>query len=113
MSEFIATFNTHLAAIMADRQLKALGLRSTMLPVPRALSSSCGTAVRYAADSAHIDALGAPDHGQLDEVSCGALDGGIQNNSLRALADIEIAALQLRHIAPAAEDGFRMEIQTQ
>ena len=58
MSEFIATFHTHLAAIMADRQLKALGLRSTMLPVPRALSSSCGTAVRYAADSAHIDALG-------------------------------------------------------
>ena len=58
MSEFIATFHTHLAAIMADRQLKALGLRSTMLPVPRALSSSCGTAVRYADDSAHIDALG-------------------------------------------------------
>ena len=29
-----------------------------MLPGPRALSSSCGTAVRYAADSAHIDALG-------------------------------------------------------
>ena len=58
MSEFIATFHTHLAAIMADRQLKALGLRSTMLPVPRALSSSCGTAVRYAADSEHIDSLG-------------------------------------------------------
>ena len=58
MSEFISSFPPPLPAIMADRQLKALGLRSTMLPVPRTLSSSCGTAVRYAADSAHIDALG-------------------------------------------------------
>ena len=28
-----------------------------MMPVPRKLSSSCGTCVRYAADEPHLDAM--------------------------------------------------------
>lgn len=44
---FIATFHTHLSAMMTDRALKKRGIPSQMAPVPRALSSSCGTCVRF------------------------------------------------------------------
>lgn len=42
MNDYIATFHTHLAAIMAHR----------------ALSSSCGTCVRYSAEDANTQAMG-------------------------------------------------------
>ena len=50
MNDYIATFHTHLAAIMAHR--------ARMMPVPRALSSSCGTCVRYSAEDAYTEAMG-------------------------------------------------------
>ena len=43
-----------------------------------------------------------PDHSQLDQVRRGALNGGIQRNALRALANVEVAAFQLRDIPAAA-----------
>ena len=49
MREFIATFHTHLAALMTSRNLNGHGARASMMPVPRKLSSSCGTCVRYQA----------------------------------------------------------------
>ncbi|MEG1917286.1 MAG: DUF3343 domain-containing protein [Oscillospiraceae bacterium] len=49
MEQYLATFHTHLAALRTDRSLRALGLGSRMTPVPRKLSSSCGTCVRYEA----------------------------------------------------------------
>ena len=58
MNDYIATFHTHLAAIMAHRALGALNISARMMPVPRALSSSCGTCVRYSADDANIKAMG-------------------------------------------------------
>ena len=58
MNDYIATFHTHLAAIMAHRALGALNLSARMMPVPRALSSSCGTCVRYSADDANTQAMG-------------------------------------------------------
>lgn len=58
MNEYIATFHTHLAAIMAHRALGALGVSARMMPVPRSVSSSCGTCVRYSADGAHTEAMG-------------------------------------------------------
>ncbi len=58
MNDYIATFHTHLAAIMAHRALGALNVSARMMPVPRALSSSCGTCVRYSADDAHTGAMG-------------------------------------------------------
>lgn len=48
--KYIATFYTHVAAMMTHRTMKGKGLVSQMAPVPRALSSSCGTCVLYESD---------------------------------------------------------------
>ena len=49
--EKIATFFTHLGALRYERKLKKLGDDTAcMSPVPRKLSASCGTCVRF-----HID----------------------------------------------------------
>ena len=47
MKEYIATFHTHLSALLTSRALTTLGIRAQMMPVPRKLSSSCGTCVRF------------------------------------------------------------------
>lgn len=47
--EQIATFHTHLGALKFQRGLSNLGLEAAMAPVPRKLSASCGTCVRFAA----------------------------------------------------------------
>ena len=57
MKEFIATFHTHLSALMTSRTLTDLGVQARMMPVPRKLSSSCGTCVRYLAEEAHLDTM--------------------------------------------------------
>ena len=57
MKEYIATFHTHLAALMTSRSLRALGIRAQMMPVPRKLSSSCGTCVRYLAEEAQLSSM--------------------------------------------------------
>ena len=57
MNEYIATFHTHLSALMTSRNLTGLGLQARMMPVPRKLSSSCGTCVRYIAEDAHLSAM--------------------------------------------------------
>ncbi len=45
--EQIATFHTHFGAVSFHRRLKALGDNPVMMPVPRRLSASCGTCVRF------------------------------------------------------------------
>lgn len=50
MTSFIATFHTHLSALMTARTLGEKGISAKMTPVPRRLSSSCGTCVRYEAE---------------------------------------------------------------
>ena len=57
MREYIATFHTHLSALMTSRALAALGVRAQMMPIPRKLSSSCGTCVRYMAEDPNLDAM--------------------------------------------------------
>ena len=57
MKEYIATFHTHLSALLTSRSLSALGLEARMMPVPRKLSSSCGTCVRYLAQNPNLDAM--------------------------------------------------------
>ena len=47
--EFVATFHTHLSALMTSRALQKAGHTARMAPVPRSLSSSCGTCVFYTA----------------------------------------------------------------
>ncbi len=47
MNEQIATFHTHLGAIRFHKILKELGDPAVMMPVPRKLSASCGTCVKF------------------------------------------------------------------
>ncbi len=47
MMEKIATFHTHFGAIRFHKRLIGLGDNAVMMPVPRKLSASCGTCVRF------------------------------------------------------------------
>ena len=46
----IATFYSHFGAIRFKRTCDFLGLPANVMPVPRNLSSSCGTCVRFEGD---------------------------------------------------------------
>ncbi|MBR4309359.1 MAG: DUF3343 domain-containing protein [Oscillospiraceae bacterium] len=50
MNPYIATFHTHLAALKTHRSLQKQGIQARMAPVPRKISSSCGTCVFYQAE---------------------------------------------------------------
>ena len=49
MKQFVATFHTHLSAMLTCRALTGAGWEARMAPVPRSVSSSCGTCVFYTA----------------------------------------------------------------
>ena len=68
MKEYIATFHTHLAALMTCRKLNGRGAKAGMMPVPRKLSSSCGTCVRYQAEEALLEAMDADVEGVYEVV---------------------------------------------
>lgn len=51
MQIYIATFFSHFGAIRFSKQLKEQGLSGRLMPVPRRVSSSCGTCVKYQAVS--------------------------------------------------------------
>lgn len=57
MSEYIATCYTHLSALLSCRALKEKGVSANMAPVPRKLSSSCGTCVCYTAEDPCLSLL--------------------------------------------------------
>ncbi|MBQ6430720.1 MAG: DUF3343 domain-containing protein [Oscillospiraceae bacterium] len=57
MTNYLATFHTHLAALKTHRSLTAAGLAARMAPVPRRISSSCGTCVLYSAENPCYDKL--------------------------------------------------------
>ena len=57
MNRYVATFHTHLSALMTDRNLKAAGVSSRMMPVFRKLSSSCGTCVVYEEESLCLERM--------------------------------------------------------
>ena len=67
MSAYIATFHTHLSAMRSQRTLERNGIPSRLSPVPRALSASCGTCVRYEAEDPCVSAL---DHDLERVVKC-------------------------------------------
>lgn len=54
---YIATFHTHLAALRSHKRLSANGIKARQAPVPRSLSSSCGTCVLYEGDGPVIELL--------------------------------------------------------
>jgi hypothetical protein len=57
MTEYIATFHTHLSAMRTQRALTAGGVSARLAPVPRYLSASCGTCVFYRAEEPHLDCM--------------------------------------------------------
>ena len=62
MDTYIATFYSHFGALRFKKACDALGIPARTMPVPRNLSSSCGTCTRFEADAvpdyrAHEDEL--------------------------------------------------------
>lgn len=47
MTEYIATFYSHYGAVCFKNNCQSLGLEAVIMPVPRNLSSSCGTCVKF------------------------------------------------------------------
>ena len=54
---YVATFYTHLAALRSQRSLSGQGVTARLAPVPRALSSSCGTCVFYEGEGPLLEVL--------------------------------------------------------
>ncbi|MEG1458967.1 MAG: DUF3343 domain-containing protein [Acetivibrio sp.] len=46
MSNYIITFYSHFNAIGFQKAMKKIGIASVLMPIPRHLSSSCGTCVK-------------------------------------------------------------------
>lgn len=57
MEQYVATFHTHVSALLSARALAASGIDAKMAPVPRTLSSSCGTCVFYTSDDPHTELM--------------------------------------------------------
>jgi len=51
IAEYIATFYSHFGAVRFKKELAKLGIEAKLMPVPRFLSSSCGTCARFFSDS--------------------------------------------------------------
>lgn len=49
--EYIATFYSHFGAISFKKLCDREGAAAKIMPVPRSLSSSCGTCVRFTGDA--------------------------------------------------------------
>ena len=47
MNGYIATFHSHFGALTYCKTLKNLTIAAKLMPVPRKISSSCGTCVKY------------------------------------------------------------------
>lgn len=52
MNKYIATFHSHFGALSYYKALSTQGIVAKLSPVPRKVSSSCGTCVYYERDSA-------------------------------------------------------------
>ena len=52
MNKYVATFYSHFGALSYYKTLKKQGISAQLMPVPRKLSSSCGTCVSYEYSSA-------------------------------------------------------------
>jgi len=52
MNKYTATFYSHFGAMSYFKALKIQGVTAKLMPVPRKVSSSCGTCVYYEYDKA-------------------------------------------------------------
>ncbi|MDD5822929.1 MAG: DUF3343 domain-containing protein [Firmicutes bacterium] len=68
---FIATFYSHFGAIRYQRLCQSKGYKAQTMPVPRNLSSSCGTCVKYEAPEMLED----PTHDEIEQIVLCKEDG--------------------------------------
>ena len=64
MNTYIATFFMHFGSIRYERLCKSKGYQARTMPVPRNLSSSCGTCVKYSAPEPLYD----PAHDEMEKM---------------------------------------------
>lgn len=69
---YIATFYSHFGAMRFKKTCTTLGMQAKQMPVPRSLSSSCGTCVRFETDDWKKISFREDEVEQIVEV----LDGG-------------------------------------
>lgn len=70
---YIATFFSHFGAIRFKKEMKDI-INPALRPVPRALSSSCGTCVRFeAADDFGAGQTGVPE--EVEQIAKESADG--------------------------------------
>lgn len=81
MKTYIATFYSHFDALMFYRSVSAKQIFAKTMPVPRALSSSCGTSVQFYYDDEVPTA-----RGTFDDNHCVKLFG-IELEGLYELTD--------------------------
>ncbi|MDO4961075.1 MAG: DUF3343 domain-containing protein [Eubacteriales bacterium] len=65
---YIATFYSHFGSVRFKKRCDAEGIPARQMPVPRTLSSSCGTCVRYEADSPKTEFITPGETEQIVEV---------------------------------------------
>lgn len=63
---YIATFFSHFGAIRFKRECQQEGRGAQMMPVPRSLSSSCGTCVRFEASEDYVPTEDV--HGEIEQI---------------------------------------------
>ncbi|MBQ6807640.1 MAG: DUF3343 domain-containing protein [Firmicutes bacterium] len=57
MNEYVATFFTHYDALLFQRRAEALSISGQLAPVPRKLSSSCGTCMFFSSTPEQMEQL--------------------------------------------------------
>ena len=55
MEQWIATFYSHFGAISFKKKCDKAGIEARIMPVPRSLSSSCGTCVKFAGEQQALE----------------------------------------------------------
>lgn len=64
MKKYIATFYSHFGAIRYIRELRQIGINGKAMPVPRQLSSSCGTCVMFSSDKGYAE----DKYGEIEQI---------------------------------------------
>ena len=72
---YIATFYSHFGAIRFKREGKGKIEEPRLMPVPRNLSSSCGTCVRFWCQEEYVP--GPDPHGEIEQIVRETEDGYI------------------------------------
>lgn len=67
--DYLATFHTHFDAVKYNKYIRTVAVNSVMKPVPRKLSSSCGSCVMFTVlEELHLTDLHSGDLEALYEV---------------------------------------------